>query len=208
MRAEGAVLVQDIHLGPDYGATDTGSVTCVSDAAPTQATTDAITYSALYQNVPALTVSAGLLTTFLPKKVIGIQGIAGTANTYTSYFKVTDSSRAQVFPMAFVNFRTGGAHLTTWPGQPENELVIANSVSAGIGINPNTGTNQAEFFLGDAISFGRVYIHMGAHFGRTENLGGGFQLDTPAPTGLSSAPVNWSYHSAFSIGLSVRLAPF
>ena len=200
-------LSQDIRLGPDYGATDTGSINCVSDAALTQATTDAITYSVLYQNVPLLTVSAGMLTTFLPKKIIGIQSVAGSSNTPTNYFKVTDSSRAQVFPMAFVNFRTPGFKLTTWPGQPENELVIANSVSAGIGINPNTGTNQAEFFVGDAVSFGRVYIHAGAHFGRTESLGGGFQLDTQT-SGVTSAPINWNYHVAFSVGLSVRIAPF
>jgi hypothetical protein len=162
----------------------------------------------LYQNVPRVSVSAGLLTTFLQKTIIGIQGVAGPSNTSVNYFKVTDSSRAQVFPMAFFNLRTFGPLLTTWPGQPENELVIANSVSAGIGINPNTGTNQAEFFLGDAISFGRAYVHLGAHFGRTESLGGGFQLNTPSPTGLTSAPINWNYHVAFSVGLSVRLSPF
>ena len=200
-------LSQDIPVGPNYSATDASPLTCVSDAALTQATTDAITYAVLYQNVPRVTVSAGLLTTFLPKKIIGIQAVAGSSSTSTNYFKVTDSSRAQVFPMAFVNLRTGGAKLTTWPGEPENELVIANSVSAGIGINPNTGTNQAEFFLGDAVSFGRVYVHLGAHFGRTESLGGGFQLDTPT-NGATSAPINWNYHVAFSIGLSVRLAPF
>jgi hypothetical protein len=202
-----ASLSQDIYLGPDYGATDTGSINCVNDAAPTQATTDAITFSVLYQNIPRVTVSAGLLTTFLPKTIIGVQEVAGSSNAPTNYFKVTDSSRAQVFPMAFFNLRTFGPLLTTWPGQPENELVIANSVGAGIGINPNTGTNQAEFFVGDAVSFGRVYIHLGAHFGRTESLGGGFQLNTPT-NGLTSAPINWNYHVGFSIGLSVRLAPF
>lgn len=202
-----ASLYQDIYLGPDYGATDTGSISCVNDAAPTQATTDAIAVSLLYQNVPRVTVSAGLLTTFQPKRIIGVQEVAGSSNAPTNYFKVTDSSRAQVFPMAFVNLRTPGYALTTWPGQPENELVIANSVSAGIGINPNTGTNQAEFFVGDAVSFGRVYIHAGAHIGRTESLGGGFQLNTPT-NGVTSAPINWNYHVAFSIGLSVRLSPF
>jgi hypothetical protein len=205
----GNVLVQDIHLGPDYGATDTGTITCTSDAVPTQATTDAINYSVLYQNVPALTVSAGLLTTFLAKTEIGTAPQLNKDGTFSTYFAVTDSARAQVFPMAFVNYRILPPVLKTWWGQPENELVISNSVSAGIGVNSNTGTNQPEFFLGDAIGFSRVYIHLGAHFGRTESLGGGFQLNTVIPSGFSgSAPINWSYHPAFSIGLSVRIAPF
>ncbi len=111
--------------------------------------------------------------------------------------------------MAFLNVRPWRPILKTWWGQPENELVITNNLGAGIGVNPNTGTNQAEFFAGYAVGFNRVYIHLGTHFGRTETLGGGFKIDTPVPSGFSgSAPINWGYHVAFSIGLSVRLAPF
>jgi hypothetical protein len=205
----GNILVQDIRLGPDYGATDTGSITCNSDAAPTQATTDAINFTVLYQNVPALTVSAGLLTTFLEKTEIGTAPKLNSDGTFSTYFAVTDSARASVFPMAYVNYRIFPPVLKTWWGQPESELIITNSVSGGIGVNSNTGTNQPEFFLGDAIGFNRVYIHLGAHFGRTESLGGGFQLNTVVPTGFSGqAPINWSYHPGFSIGVSVRIAPF
>jgi hypothetical protein len=114
--------------------------------------------------------------------------------------------------MAFLNFRIFPPILTTYPGQRESELVLGNSVSAGIGINPNTGTNQVEFFLGDTFSFNRVDLHIGAHFGRTESLGGGFQLNTAVPTMPSNytgqPPIDWAYHVAFSIGLSVRIAPF
>jgi hypothetical protein len=205
----GNILVQDIPLGPDYGATDTGSITCTSDAAPTQATTDAINFTVLYQNVPALTVSVGLLTTFLEKTEIGTTPKLNSDGTFSTYFAVTDSARASVFPMAYVNYRVCPPVLKNWWGQPESELVITNSISGGIGVNPNTGTNQVEFFVGDAIGFNRVYIHLGAHFGRTESLGGGFQLNTVVPTGFSGpAPINWSYHPAFSIGFSVRIAPF
>jgi hypothetical protein len=202
------VLAQDIHLPPDYGATDTGSITCLSDALATQATTDTISYSILYQNIPLFTVSAGLLITFQEKREIGTQPalVNGTSETF---FAVTDSARAQVFPMAFTNVRIAPPILKNYWGQPENELVITHNASAGIGVNSNTGTNQPELFAGYALGLNRVYIHLGAHFGRTESLGGGFALNTVVPTGFSgSAPINWSYHPAFSIGLSVRLAPF
>lgn len=111
------MIVQDIHLGPDYGATDTGSITCTSDAAPTQATTDAINYSVLYQNVPALTASAELLTTFQNKTVIDTTPRLNKDGTFSTYFAVTDSAAAQVFPMAFVNYRFLRPVLKTWWGQ-------------------------------------------------------------------------------------------
>jgi hypothetical protein len=209
IRIADKLIVQDIPLGPDYGATDTGSIACSSDTTPAVSTTDAINFSVLFQNVPLFTVSAGLLTTFQAKNVIGTTQKLNSDGTFSTYFAVTDHAAAQVFPMAFANFRYWTPVLKTWWGQPENELVITNSVSGGIGVNSNTGTNQPEFFLGDAIGFSRVYIHVGAHFGRTESLGGGFQLNTVVPTGFTgAAPISWSYHPAFSIGFSVRIAPF
>lgn len=211
VEAKGSVT-QNIVLGPDYGATDTGSLSCSTDTTPAQSTTDAINYSVLFQNVPALTVSAGLLTTFLRKDEIGTTQKLNSDGSYTNYFAVTDSARASVFPMAFVNYRILRPKLTTWWGQPENELTITDSLTGGIGINSNTGTNQPEFFMGDSVGFSRVYLHLGVHVGRTETLGGGFALNTPVPTMPSSfsgtPPINWSYHAAFSIGLSVRIAPF
>lgn len=202
------ILFQDIPLGPDYGETDTGTVNCVSDVLATQATTDAVNYSVLYQNVPALTAGAGLLVSTLRLNQIGTQ--AQLVNgTYGTYFAVTQSSPLQILPMAFVNYRTWRPKLTTVWGEPETEMVIANSFSGGIGVNSNSGTNQPEFFIGDAVSFNRVYIHFGEDWGRSQSLGGGFVLNTEVPTGFAGpAPVVWTYHPAFAFGFSVRIAPF
>ena len=208
--------MQTIVLPADNEATDTGTVTCSTDTTPAIPTTDALSYTILYQSVPLVSASAGLLTTFLQMNVYGItqeaQSTSGSNLTSTSAvtaIALTNSARASVFPMAYFNVRTGAPALKTWWGQPYNELVIAHHLSAGIGLNPNSGTTQVEFFAGDAISFSRVFIHAGAHFGRTRSLADGFNLG-PVPTGFmgSSAPITWSYHPAFSIGLSVRVAPF
>lgn len=121
---------------------------------------------------------------------------------------MTDSARAQVFPIALTNFRIARPILKTYFGQHGNELVITHNASAGIGVNSNTGTNQPEFFAGYAFGLNRVYVHLGTHFGRTESLGGRYTLNTIVPAGFTgAAPINWSYHPAFAIGLSVRLAP-
>ena len=76
-------------------------------------------------------------------------------------------------------------------------------LTAGMGINPNNGANQPEFFLGLALGFNRFLIHPGVHFGRMQSLGGGFTPGTAVGSGITP-PINWSYHAAFSIGFSVR----
>jgi hypothetical protein len=214
------VLYQKISLPFDYGATDTGTLSCSTDTSPAVGTTDSISYTILYQNVPALTVSAGLMVTFLQKNIYGQASLFDgptsitTTNpngTYSSYFRLTDSARASVFPMAYVNYRLGSPTLKTWWGNKNNEMIFTSNVSAGLGVNSNTGTNQPEFFTGYAAGFSRVLLHVGAHFGRTEALGGGYTVDTKVPSGFTSStpvPIVWSYHPALGIGLSVRIAPF
>jgi hypothetical protein len=202
------VIVQNFPVATDYGATDTGTITCSTDTTPAVATTDAINYSFLFQNVPALTASAGLLISFIEKNEWGVtQTTDGT--TVSTVFAVTDSASASVIPMGYVNWRFAPPVIKTWWGEPNNELVISHNLSAGLGINSNTGTNQPEFFAGYAIGFSRVLIHAGLDYGRTESLGGGFVKGT-VPTGFTgtTAPINWSYTPGFAIGLSVRVAPF
>jgi hypothetical protein len=206
------ILIQQIHLGTDYGATDPGTVSCSTDSTPAVATTDSINYAILYQNVPALTVSAGLLISFLEKDQWGVSQLLDNTKTppvLSTAFVITDSARASVVPMAYINYRVAPPILKTWWGQPNSELVVSHNISAGIGINSNTGTNQPEFFAGYAIGFSRSLIHAGLDYGRQESLGGGFLKGT-VPTGFTgtTAPINWNYKPAFSIGLSVRIAPF
>jgi hypothetical protein len=222
---DGAVLTQSIVLATDYGATDTGTISCSTDTSPAIATLDTVNYSVLYQNIPALTASAGLFITFLQKNQYGVQaqfntGSVCTANcpggtptptgTYTQYFALTDSARASVFPMAYVNYPIGPPKITRYWRQPNNELVITNNVSAGIGINSNTGTNQPEFYAGYAAGFSKLLLHAGLHYGRVESLGGGFTTGQPVPAswGNTAIPINWTYKPYFGIGFSVRVAPW
>jgi hypothetical protein len=215
-------LYTTIILGRDYGTTDTGTISCTTTTAPAVPTTDAMNYTVLYQNVPALTVSTGILLTFLPKYEYGVVSTLdqGSVNlgatppapgTFTNYFAQTDYARASVFPMAFVNYRLFKPYLKSWWSEPNSELVITNNVSAGIGVNPNTGTNQTEYFVGYAVGFSRALVHFGEHWGRQESLGGGFTVGNPVPTGWTSSntvPINWKYQHYFAMGFSVRIAPF
>jgi hypothetical protein len=57
----------------------------------------------LYQNVPSLTISAGLLTSFLEKYQYGVSHLLDTTKTspvLSTAFVLSDSARASVLPMA------------------------------------------------------------------------------------------------------------
>ena len=204
-------LTQPIRLGTDYGATDSGTLSCSTDTTPAVTTTNTINYSILYQNVPALTVSAGLLISFIEKYEYGVTQTYSSTVTppVSTVFAVTDSARASVVPMAYVNYRFLPPTLKHWWGEPNSEMVISHNLSAGIGINANTGTNQPEFFAGYAVGFSRSLIHAGLDYGRQQSLGGNFSLGT-VPTGFmgTTAPITWNYKPMISIGISVRIAPF
>lgn len=206
--ANGDSLIQEFDLPTDRKATITGVLFCVSDA-DGKPTTDNINYSVLYQDVPHLTASAGFLVSFLEKRDIGTTNVVtNNAAGFNTLFAVTDRAQAQALPIAYLNYRVLPALSKRWPKR-EDEMIITTSVSAGFGINPNTGTAQPEFFTGLAFGFNRFMIHPGIHFGRQQSLGGGFALNTTVPSGFAgTAPISWSYHPAFSLGFSVRMAPF
>jgi hypothetical protein len=208
---DGDILIQDFNLGTDRKATSTGSFSCVSAVDGKTPTTTNISYSLLYQDVPHWTSSLGFLTSFQEKRIIGIANESDTSTTPPSnvqFFRVTDQARVQVIPMAFVNYRLGGYATTHYGSTKEDELIWTAHLSSGFGINPNSGTNQPEFFGGLAFGLNRFMFHTGVHVGRTQSLGGGYSLNTQVPSGLSTAPIAWSYHPAFTLGFSVRVAPF
>jgi hypothetical protein len=207
---ENDVLAQDISLPTAHKTTDGGAVSCVSTVDYKTATTDSMTYSVLYQDSPRLSASAGMLTTFQRKQIVGTTQVAAQNSTgFNTEFAITDQARSQVFPMAFVNYRLGRYGKKMLGRTHEDEYAFSTHASAGFGINPNSGTNQPEFFAGMAIAVNRFMFHPGVHFGRTQTLGGGFALNTLVPATFSgTVPVNWGYHATFSIGFSVRVAPF
>ena len=142
--------------------------------------------------------------------VFGTESVASSnAAGYNTIFALTDRSQAQVLPMANVNYRLG-SYISHWGGRTgEDERVITGALSAGLGINPNSGTAQPEFFVGTAIGINKLMIHPGIHYGREQSLGGGFVQGATVPAGFSgNPPINWRYYPAFSIGFSVRVAPY
>ena len=204
--------MQKFNLGTDRKATITGNIACVSDVDGKTATTDPINYSILYQDVPHWSASAGLLVSFQPKRTYGVIS-QNPGSQQQNVVAITDQAPAQAIPMAFVNYRLTrysfkyDDRMLHFGRNREDTLVWTAHLTAGMGVNPNNGANQPEFFLGLALGFNRFLIHPGVHFGRMQSLGGGFTPGTAVGSGITP-PINWSYHAAFSIGFSVRVAPY
>ena len=167
---DGEVLVQKFNLGTDRKATITGNIACVSDVDGKTATTDPINYSILYQDVPHWSASAGLLVSFQPKRTYGVIS-QNPGSQQQNVVAITDQAPAQAIPMAFVNYRLTrysfkyDDRMLHFGRNREDALVWTAHLTAGMGINPNNGANQPEFFLGLALGFNRFLIHPGVHFG-------------------------------------------
>jgi hypothetical protein len=209
-------LFETIAIAPDRNNTLTGALSCVSTVDMKTPTADSINYSILYQDLPLLSLSTGVLLTFQQKEVIGTTYVPSTDPSgnpiAVAEFGVTASGRVQVFPMAFVNVRAGSYrwyHTIDWGRTREERLIVSGAITGGIGVNSNSGTNQPEFFGGPTLMFNKVLISPGVHIGRVERLGNGFTIGETEPTGFSgNPPLNWEYRPAFSLGISFRVAPW
>jgi hypothetical protein len=163
----------------------------------------------LYKNDPAFSVSAGILLSTTAKQKLGIvpQKTGVDANgvpTFKNVFGVVDHARVQIAPFSFLNYRL------FYFGKRSNRLAkpkYSFNLSAGIGVNPNSGSNEVEYFFGPAIGIKNYMIQFGDHIGRFQNgLNGGFVLGDTVPANFpSTLPINKVYKHGFGIAISYRL---
>jgi hypothetical protein len=143
----------------------------------------------LYQNVPHWSASAGVLTSFLEKKIIGVtpEKVPGSTPG-TQYFAVTDKAQVQLVPMAFVNYRIAPYGTSYYGKRKENQLVWTTYLSAGFGVNPNTGTNQPEFSLGLAVGLNHFNVASGYPFWAHGKSGRRVQFEYGGPHRSDHSP--------------------
>jgi len=184
-------------LPADNNAKITGTVTC-SNFFTKQPIDDPVPFTVTYQNLPWATVSAGIVISSLNKRQIGTQPIrTGTAPDGTPTFRVafaeTDTANSQIVPFSFFNFYLSGTRK------------LNLNLTGGIGLNPNNGSNQVEFFVGGALGFKNLYLHLGGHAGRWQELGGGFAIGETVPDKFPAVPIGRRYSMKPAIGISYRL---
>lgn len=184
-------------LPEDNDAKVSGTVTCTNFFTK-QVTVEAIPFTVTYQNIPRASVTAGVLFSTLEKRVVGTQAErTGTAAdgtpTFRTIFADTDRSSNQLVPFSFFNVYLSGTRRMNL------------NLTGGVGVNPNNGKNQAEFFLGGAVGFNNVYIQFGGHIGRWQELGGGFRLGETVPDKFTGVPIERRYTMRPAIGISYRI---
>lgn len=185
------------QLPADGNAKVTGTVTCTNFFTK-QPVGDPVPFTITYQNLPRATVSAGILISSLNKRQVGTQPLrTGTAPDGTPTFRVvfaeTDKAEVQVVPFSFFNYYLSGTRK------------LNLNLTGGVGLNPNNGSNQVEFFVGGALGFKNLYLQIGGHIGRWQELGGGFLIGETVPAMFPAVPIERRYSMKPAIGISYRL---
>jgi hypothetical protein len=182
----------------DADAKDKLSVSC-KDGISGKVTMDTIYATVEFHGRSRLTLSLGLLGSTLDSVQIGKMDISDGQGKSKTMFAEIDHKKSQVIPFSFLNWRIPGLdgfRVRHWPA--------GINLTAGFGVNPNTGSKEPEFFAGGAVGVGSVLLYLGAHIGRIQSLGGGFNLGDVVPAGIS-VPVNKSYQASFGFGISYQL---
>lgn len=202
------VFSQDLYLLPYSQQVATTTLSC-SNAFTKKVTTAQIPVTFHYKSDPRLTVSVGPLLSTIPKQKLGITpiktGVDGSGvPTFRNEFAVADRSSHQIVPFAFLNYRI--LNFGT-PKDPTKQPTYSFHFSAGIGLNPNSGSNEVEYFIGPAFGIKRLLIQFGDHIGRYQKgFTGGFNIGDPVPANFpSSLPIERKYRHGFGIALSYKI---
>lgn len=184
------------------------SVVCTNELTGKPAATP-IPVTVLYKSDPKLSVSAGPLFSTLPKQKLGITQVNTGLNdenqpTFRSDFGIVDRASIQVIPFFFLNYRLN--YLDKFKN-PTKSPKFSINLSGGIGVNPNSGTNEVEFFVGPSIGYKRFFFQFGDHIGRfQEGFTGGFNIGDPFPAGFpSTLPIKKVYKHRFGFAISYRI---
>ena len=184
------------ELIADANAKVTGTVTCTNYFTK-QPSFDPIPFTIMYQGFSRHALSAGVLFTTLNKRQLGLSPVrTGTAADGTSTsqltFTETDKADAQIVPFSFYTYRFWGDRKFSLNG------------SGGVGINPNNGATQVEYFFGGAVGFHNVFLQFGGHVGRWQELGGGFNIGDVVPAAIP-VPIERRYTIRPAVGVSYKL---
>jgi hypothetical protein len=152
-------------------------------------------------------------------------GTAPSPVTTLNQVALTDSSSFQVVPFSFLSLRLGSGWSyrlpAPTPGTPSTEglytnhkkmarflsrRVFAGGITGGVGVNPNGGTTDPEYFAGLFGSVDRLMLHFGLDEGRIQNLGGGFAVNDIVPP-MTTVPTVHHFVGKLSGAVSVRLYP-
>jgi hypothetical protein len=200
---------KDLPLVPNRQQTATTSISCTNSITK-KASVPTIQVTVMYEGTPNLSVSVGALLSTIEKQKLGTTAVSTGMNstgqpTFKSVFAVVDHAPVQVIPFAFLNYRL--FNLERKKCDPTKRPRYTLHASTGVGVNPNSGSNEVEFFFGLAFGIKKLFVQVGDHVGRfQEGFTGGFNIGDTVPANFpSTLPIHKVYRNGFGIALSYKL---
>ena len=200
---------KDLPMVPNRQQTAATSISCTNSITK-KASGPTIPVTVMYEGRPDLSVSVGALLSTIEKQKLGTTAVSTGTNstgqpTFKSVFAVVDHAPVQVIPFAFLNYRL--LNLEKKNPDPAKQPKYTLHASTGVGVNPNSGSNEVEFFFGLAFGIKKLLVQVGDHVGRfQEGFSGGFKIGDTVPANFpSTLPIHKVYRNGFGIALSYRL---
>jgi hypothetical protein len=162
-----------------------------------------VSFTILYQDLPRVTFSVGaLLSTVAKRDIVPVPQISERTNPKLVRVPTIDegTSIPQAVPFSFLH-----ARVYQWSCRRRD---CAVNVTGGLGVNPNSGSNQAEFAVGTSWSIGRLNIFGGLHAARPRRLEGSFENALPPDRIISSEiaiPIERYWDFGVGFGFSFRI---
>ncbi len=176
----------------------TGSVTCTNHFT-NQPFGSGTNVTVTFKNPSYFSGSAGTIISPLSKRPIGILENQGTnaqgATTFTPTVSYTAHSSAQFIPSGFFN--------TALYAKSKSSL----NFSAGVGLNPNNGSNQVEYIFGPSLQTHKFYFGAGLHVTRFPYLGDGFYIGEPVTGVTNAATLPIRFRNTYHLGIFVSYQP-
>lgn len=162
-----------------------------------------VTFTILYQDLPRVSFSVGALVSLVPKReVAAVSHDPGMVDKELVRVATMAEGESvpQAVPFSFLHVRL---HEWTWRRRD-----YALNVSGSLGVNPNSGSNQAEFAVGPSVSIGRLNVFVGWHFARPQRLVQSFEDALPEDRVIHRdipLPVERFWDGNVGFGISFRV---
>jgi hypothetical protein len=199
-------FTQDLSLLEYSQQAASTTLTCTNSITGKPATS-VLPVNVQYRRKFPVSASVGALVTSTDKRKLGTTQIrtgtdANGAPTFLNTFAEIDRSSYQIAPFVFGNWE-----LFSLDGKGKFQpSKYALNFSAGIGVNPNSGSNEVEYFIGPSFTLDRFIVHVGDHYGRFQKgFSGGFAVGDTVPANFGVAPIEREYRHGFGIAITYRL---
>jgi hypothetical protein len=146
-----------------------------------------------------LSISAGFGFSTVRERPIGFVQSLNSSNQVVSVFGYTARSNFKPLPLLMLNTR-----VKEW--NDDWALHVSNGAVVDIKTGATTSTD-VEYVSGLSVSYKRsLFITVGFHAGRTQDLIGGFTIGQQVPTSVSTPPLqsHWSPGAIFAFTYKLK----